>query len=214
MYPSDDSLQATAATFAHLLPAPSVSERRFPASHSAGGDSPRRSVYPSDDSLQATASVDEICDVGQCIRATIPCKPQLDSHDQPDCPIVYPSGDSLQATASSPPCSSVGTVYPSGDSLQATAECRGIETALGVYPSGDSLQATALAIQWKCPLLVYPSGDSLQATARNREPGPQFECIRAAIPCKPQLRARGGLSGQAVYPSGDSLQATASRSDW
>ena len=56
VYLSDDSLQATASAAQRKLDQPSVSERRFPASHSIIRLAPSNDqVYLSDDSLQATA---------------------------------------------------------------------------------------------------------------------------------------------------------------
>ena len=78
----------------------SVSERRFPASHSCqlrGSFQPV--VYPSDDSLQATAAY------------WLPSASGA----------VYPSDDSLQATAPGNLLDVSSLVYPSDDSLQATA---------------------------------------------------------------------------------------------
>ena len=207
MYPSDDSPQATAlAQCRHAIPA-SVSERRFPASHSTCGAASR-----------AANSVSE---------RRFPASHSATAHPARD-GSVYPSDDSPQATASHG-CTKNCRVYPSDDSPQATA--RSLQRRdTRVYPSDDSPQATArLDIcaelrsvserrfpashsGWQVPL-VYPSDDSLQATARPRlEPkciratipckpqhgnGPHahWQCIRATIPCKPQLRTRCAIGG-------------------
>ena len=145
----------------------SVSERRFPASHSCSTSwAATRIVYLSGDSPQATAPK----------RSLV--------HGGP----VYLSGDSPQATAVRRWGRPAREVYLSDDSPQATAASVVIAHSRQVYLSGDSPQATARVrsgntccrsvSERRFPAshsaglrrrrrasVVYLSGDSPQATA-------------------------------------------------
>ena len=127
VYPSDDSLQATAQSWLAVASCRSVSERRFPASHSQlqiGGRRGRkciRATIPRKPQRSRRACLR----IRQCIRATIPRKPQR-------------------------------------------------------LPVDQSLTTSSVSER------RFPASHSAAAAIRDR----RIQCIRATIPCKPQRNSQ------------------------
>ena len=122
-----------------------------------------RRVYPSGDSPQATAVARLRRRFRECIRAAIPHKPQRG-----------------QARISH--CSSVSERrFPTSHSAITNAYIATVSVSERRFPTSHSMSRTR-----SLRILVYPSGDSPQATAKLARANVQVECIRAAIPHKPQ----------------------------
>ena len=215
----------------------SVSERRFPTSHSESlssesqsrvypsGDSPQATatiipfgvdalVYPSGDSPQATAACMPQVQPLKCIRAAIPHKPQLEvkgTFNAMECiraaiphkpQQMFAVGEGLRkcirAAIPHKPQLSVERLlqsasvserrFPTSHSGPSMLPFSRPSVSERRFPTSHSVSAGAVVVQG-----VYPSGDSPQATARLHRGGIVAECIRAAIPHKPQHHWRGSV---------------------
>ena len=121
-------------------------------------------MYPSGDSPQATATNSLLGDPFKCIRAAIPHKPQR-PHNVEN---VWRSVSERR--------------FPTSHSTRKPQHTTAISVSERRFPTSHSKRGATMR-----PVQVYPSGDSPQATAKVRLCATQAQCIRAAIPHKPQL---------------------------
>ena len=142
-------------------------------------------MYPSGDSPQATAVTAIVIARPKCIRAAIPHKPQRNASCSRNCSSVserrFPTSHSA-ATSDIYRVESVSERrFPTSHSCWLRAMRAGRSVSERRFPTSHSSGGGTNKL-----IGVYPSGDSPQATAEGRRCASVFQCIRAAIPHKPQ----------------------------